>query len=229
MKKTALILILSFSFLGLSVRAVSAAAHLTVSPTSGTYSVGGTFKVTLGVDSGSDTVGGVDGVGTYDSAKLELTSIEQASAMVFSSSEDGGNCAIDKTASAGKFSFSCYSNSSVGDKVAKGDLVVITFKGKATGTAALNYTCASGSTTDSNIVKSSTVTDVIGCSENQSGSYTINSSSSGSSDTTTSAPTATGTITASSELPKTGGVGVTLGLVAFGLVSLISALFLKFL
>ena len=226
MKKV--VLILSFSFLAVSAQAVNAAAHLTVDPTSGTYSIDGTFKVTLGVDSGSETIGGVDGVGTYDSTKLELTSIDQASSMIFASSEDGGNCAIDKTAAAGKFNFSCYSNSTVGDKVAKGDLVVITFKGKSTGTASLNYTCSSGSTIDSNIVKSSTVTDVISCGENQSGSYTINSSSSGDSETATETPTPTTTGT-SSELPKTGGVGVTLGLVVFGLVSLISALFLKFL
>lgn len=231
MKKTALILILSFSFLGIGVRAVSAAPHLTVSPTSGTYNVDGTFTVTLGVDSGTETIGGVDGVGTYDSAKLELTSISQASDMVFLSSEDGGSCSIDKSVAAGKFSFSCYSNSSIGDKVAKGNLVVITFKGKSTGTASLNYTCTSGSTTDSNIVKSSTVTDVISCSENQSGSYTIQSSSSSDdeeedSDESTPTPTTTST---SSELPQTGGWGTTLGLIVFGVVSLLSALLLKFL
>ncbi|MDD4937767.1 MAG: cohesin domain-containing protein [Candidatus Shapirobacteria bacterium] len=229
MKKAALILILSFSFLSVGVRAVNAAAYLTVSPTSGSYDVDGTFTVTLGVNSGGETIGGVDGVGTYDSSKLDLVSISQASDMVFASSEDGGSCTIDKTAADGKFSFSCYSNSTVGDRAVSGNLITINFKGTSTGTASLNYTCASGSTTDSNIVKSSTVTDVITCGSNQSGSYTISEGDGDSSDDEETTSTPTPTSTTSSELPQTGSVGVTVGLVAFGLVSLISAVFLKFL
>lgn len=225
MRKAALILILSFSFLAVGARAVEAAAYLTVSPTTGSYTTGSTFTVTLGVNSGGETIGGVDGVGTYDSSKLDLTSIVQASDMVFASSEDGGSCTIDKSAADGKFSFSCYSNSTVGDKAVSGSLVTLTFEAVSSGTATLNYTCTSGSTTDSNIVKSSTVTDVITCSSNQSGSYTISGETTTSSDAT-STPTPTGT---SSELPQTGSTGLTIGLVVFGLVSLASAAFLKFL
>lgn len=227
MKKAALILILSFSFLAVGVRAVEAAAYLTVDPTSGSYSTGDTFKVTLGVNSGGETIGGVDGVGTYDSAKLDLTSIVQADGMVFADSDYGGSCTIDKTAADGKFSFSCYSNSTVGDKAVNGSLVTLTFEAVSSGTASLNYTCTSGSTTDSNIVKSSSVTDIITCSSDQSGSYTISGASTTTDDGATSTPTPTGTTT--SELPQTGATGMTVGLIVFGLVSLVSAAFLRFL
>lgn len=223
MKKNILNLFLVLGLFLMGVRSVEAAAYLTVDPSSKSVNTNDTLTVTLGVNSGSETVGGVDGVGTYDSTKLELTSIVQSSDMVFASSEDGGSCTIDKTAAAGKFSFSCYSNSSVGDKAVSGSLVTINFKAKATGTATLNYTCSGTSTTDSNIVKSSNVTDVITCASNQSGSYTIGSGSSTTESTT--APTSTTT----SELPQTGSTGMTVGLIAFGLVSLISAAFLKFL
>jgi cohesin domain-containing protein len=224
MKKLVLTLFLSLSFLTVTVRAVEAAPHLTVNPSSGSYSVDGNFDVTLGVDSSGETVGGVDGVGSYDSDRLELVSITQASNMVFANTDSGGSCAIDNSAATGKFSFSCYSNDALSDSTAVGDLVKITFKGKSEGTATLNYTCTSGSTTDSNIVKSSTVTDVIACASNQSGSWTIGSGGSTSSD-----PTSTPTIASTTELPQTGNLGVTLGIIAFASISLLSAVFLRFL
>lgn len=227
MKKTVLILSLVLAFLVVSTRAAEAAAYLMVSPGSKTYSVDDTFDVILGIDSGGEIVGGADGVGTYDSSVLELVSISQASNMVFTNTEGGGSCGLDNNI--GEFSFSCYSNDAFSDTTAVGNLVTITFKGKSAGTGVLNYTCSSGSTTDSNIVKSSTLTDIISCSENQSGSYTISGSST--SETTTT-PTSTSISTETeteTELPQTGSLGVTLGLIAFGSISLLSALFLKFL
>jgi hypothetical protein len=232
MKKSALFLVIFTStafLLAINARAVNAVAKLTLSPTSGSYSVDDTFKVTVGVDSGTETAGAVDGVGTYDSAKLELTDISQASDLVFVSGGSLGACSTKKDA-VGKFSFTCYSNDSVDDKVIKGNLVVLTFRAKTTGTANVSFTCANGSTTDSNIIKSATATDIITCSSNDSGSYTIDASSDGDSsgEEDTTEPTATRTTT-SSELPKTGGIGSTIGLISFGLVSVLGALFLKFL
>lgn len=221
MKRIVLFLFFVFTFLTVKVGAVEAAAYLTVSPTSGNYSVDDTFVVTLGVNSGGDTIGGVDGVGTYDSSKLELTSIVQADNMVFQNVDGGGACTI-KDEEDGKFSYACYANQSYGDKSVTGDLVKLTFKATNTGTANLSYTCTSGSTADSNVVGVSSITDIIACGSNQSGSYTIGDGTS----TSTSTATPTGT---STSLPRTGNTGVTIGLVAFGLVSLISAAFFKFL
>jgi LPXTG-motif cell wall-anchored protein len=220
MKKTAFLT--SFILLMLfasSVKAAVASPHLSLSPSNGNYSVDDTFTVTVNVDSASEVVGGVDGVGTYDSSKLELTSASKASGMVFESTDGGGSCSIN-TSTAGKFSFTCYSNDSLSDKAVSGSLVVLNFKAISTGTAAVSFTCTSGSTTDSNIVKTSTSGDVIVCGENVNGSYVIGESDGDSTETNT--PT-------SSTLPKTGSVSTTLGLVAFGAVSLLSAVFLKFL
>lgn len=206
-------------------KAAVASPHLYVSPSSGDHSVDDSFSVTLSVDSGSEVVGGVDAIGTYDSSKLELTSATKASSMVFDNTDSGGSCSID-TGTAGKFSITCYSNDALTDKAVNGQLVVFNFRAKATGTATLGFTCASGSTTDSNIVKSSNSADVIVCGENVGGSYTIGESS-GSDDSSDDETTTTTTTTKT--LPKSGSTGVTLGLLVFGAVSVLSAVFLKFL
>ena len=208
-----------------SVRAVMASPHLSLSPSSGNYSVNDTFSVIVKVDSGSEVVGGVDAMGTYDSSRLELVSVTKASDMVFDESDGGGYCRAGESNSGGKFGFGCGTNDNLTDKSVNGSLMVLNFKAKAVGTATVAFTCTAGSTTDTNIVKTSPVVDVIVCGENVGGSYIINAASSDSSSDTA---TATSTPT-SATLPKTGTVGVTLGLVAFGLVTVLSAVFLKFL
>lgn len=231
MKKTAWLLTI-FMFLVLSrveAKAVYAGAKLYLDPSSATKTLNETFTVTARVDSGGEVVGGIDGIGTYDSSRLELVSVTKASDMVFTNLDGGGSCQIG-TSSGGKFSFTCYANSAVDNTAVAGSLVVFSFKAKATGTATVAFSCTSGSTVDSNIVKTSTSGDIISCSENGSGSYTINGSSSSTTTTTTSTATSTPIPSSTStELPKTGNVGATIGLVSFGLVSLLSAVFLKFL
>ena len=77
MKKTAWLFNLVFIWVLLmasGVKAAIAGAHLSLSPSSGNYSVNDTFTVTMNADSASEVVGGVDAVGTYDSSRLELTS-----------------------------------------------------------------------------------------------------------------------------------------------------------
>ena len=227
MKKTAWLSTV-FVFLLVSqigVKAAYAGAKLYLDPSSATKNVNETFSVTVKADSGGEVVGGVDGIGTYDSTRLELLDITTASGMVFSSLDGSGNCQPG-TMSGGKFSFTCYANSAVDNTAISGNLVVLNFKAKATGTANVAFSCTAGSTVDSNIVKTSTSGDIISCSENGSGSYTINDG--GGSTTTTSSATST-PVPESTELPRTGNVGATIGLVSFGLVSLLSAVFLKFL
>lgn len=208
-----------------NVKAVSAAPYLYFEPAAGNYSLGEGFSVTAKINSGTETVGGADGVGVYDSTRLELVSVTQAPNMVFSDNDGGGSCRID-TASVGKFGFTCTSDFTFGDKPVNGDLVVFNFKAKAVGTAPVTFNCTTGSTTDSNIVKTSTAMDVISCSENINGSYVIGEGGGSSSSTSTpSTATTTTTTTTTAELPKTGVVETTVGLVIFGVISFISALF----
>jgi hypothetical protein len=229
MKKTAFTLN-TLLMLGLlmatGARAAIAGPHLIMEPSSGTYTTGTTFTVTAKVDSGTENVGGADGFGTYDSSKLELVSAVKASGMVFEKDNSGGTCAISSDSAVGEFNFSCYANDGLSDTPVVGNLVTFTFKTKAEGTAMVKFTCTTGSTVDSNIVKTS---DIIVCGENINGTYTINGTgSSTTTDDTTATPT-TDTTTTTSELPRTGGVGATLGLVIFGAISFISVAFLKFL
>lgn len=225
--KLNLVVGLVFLAFALSPAVALATPHLTLTPTSSSIVNGTNFEVIIGVASGTETASGVDVVGTFDASKLEIVSINK-SGTVFTM--DSLQSLTDNTL--GKFSFSAYdtSGTTVVDETLNGNLAVVIFKTKTTGTASVNFTCQTGSTIDSNIMKSTSV-DIIDCSTNQSGSYTITASA-----TTTTTPNATttatptvSTSTTQAELPKTGSVGTTVGLIVFGLVSVFSALFLKLL
>jgi hypothetical protein len=223
MKKIFCLIVLGLIFLAASP-ALAAGPLLKLNPSSGSYNVGDTFKVTLGVDSGTEKSQGVDAWLTFDKEKLEVQSIETASSPAFSFAL-GKNIYNDT----GKFDISC-SSTDMGTyqaTVLSGDLVVVTFKTKATGTATVNFVCSSGSTVDSNIFNMSAA-DVIDCASNIGGSYTINSGSS-SSEATPTQTTSTTSTSDSSELPQTGGVGTTIGLMIFGIVGILSSIALRFL
>mgnify|MGYP000934276119 CR=1 FL=1 len=227
MKKAALLFNV-FLMLGLlmttSTKAALAGPHQSFSPSSGTYTVGEEFSVTVKMDSGSQVVGGADGYGTYDSKILELVSVEEAPSLVFETTDDGGSCSVSDPES-GKFSYSCYSNSNSSSNSNNGDLVVFNFKAKAVGTGLVKFNCTQGSTTDTNIIKASPVGEIIVCSENVNGSYVVKA---GDGDDDTS-DTTEETEEETEELPKTGAIGATLGLILFGAVSVVSAVVLKFL
>ena len=234
MKKTALLFNV-FLVLGLllvvNTKAVMAGPHQEFSPATGNYTVGQSFSVTAKMTSGGDVIGGADGVGTYDSVILELVSVEKAPSLVFSTTDDGGSCNISEFET-GKFSYACYSNSNTSSNSNSGDLVVFNFKAKAVGTGLVKFTCVQDSTTDTNVIKTIPVSDVIVCSENINGSYVITAGSGAvptSTPSTPSIPSTSNNSVGTEELPQTGGIGATLGLILFGAISVVSAIFLKFL
>ncbi|MDD2225249.1 MAG: cohesin domain-containing protein [Candidatus Shapirobacteria bacterium] len=232
MKKTA-INIFTFVFAAILVtvnaNAVVAAPRLTLTPVSGSYTNGSTFAVSIGVNSETEKSSAVDVWATFDKTKLEVVSIIKSTNPPFAFEMTPK---FDNTA--GTFQFSCISTnmSAFDDAVINGELAVVTFKTKAVGTAALNFTCTSGSTTDSNIFNSD-INDVISCDANSVGSYTITGDSTATTTTTTTTPTPTTTLTptgtVTATLPQTGAMGATVGLIVFGAISLASALFLKIL
>ena len=228
------------AFLLLSSKVVAAAdPRLYFSPATGDYHVGDTFTVTMMIDSAGQVAGAADMVGTFDTTRLEITKIETAADMAFNKNIAGGSCTSGSESdwASGKFSGICYSSLSAGDEIVVGNLMTITFKAKAVGVANVNYTC-NGLPGDSNITQTDPVRDIIVCSANGSGSYTITeadgtstvtpTAATATTTTTTTAATATITGTAA-ELPQTGGIASTVGLIVFGAISLASALFLKFL
>jgi len=256
MKKTVINIftfVLAALLVAVNANAISAAPRLTLTPVTGSYTNGSEFKVSIGVNSDGEKSSAVDVWTTFDKARLEVVSIEKAANPPF---DFDMTPKINNTA--GTFEFSCASKNmnAFEDTVITGELAVVTFKAKSTGTAALNFTCSPGSTTDSNIFNSD-INDVISCSANSVGSYTITAGSSSTTVTptptkattvtptpttttnTTVTPTSTTTTSSSSttltptnattSLPQTGAVGSTVGLIIFGAISLASALFLKLL
>lgn len=200
-----------------------AAPHFTFTPTSGSYGVGSNFSVILGVDSAAENMASADIVGTFDATRLEIVSIEKVASPAFAFDYNSSTTPIIHN-DTGKFEITLNpSSSSTFDyKPANGPLLTINFRAKTAGTANLALTCQAGSVTDTNIINSSAV-DVIDCPSNQSGSYTISPATGGES-TTIITPKLTTT-----QLPKTGSVGSTIGLIVFGAVSVMGALFLRFL
>jgi len=219
-----------FAFLALltvSVKAVEAGPMLKLSNADVTPTNGGTFKVILSVDSGTAKSIGVDAWMTFDSTKLEVVSIESVPVPAFSYSM-GKN--IFNTTGMFDISFNADANTGSADAaVAKGDLALITFKALSTGVADVKFTCITASTKDTNIFDTN-ATDVIDCASNINGSYTINASSGGSTNPTSTPTTVVNNVTsAPGELPKTGGFETTIGLMIFGLVGALAGVALKWL
>lgn len=233
------------AFLSMGVTPALAGPALKFSPSSGSYSNGSTFKVTITVDSETQKSAAVDAYGTFDSSKLEVVSIDAAAvpAFPFSMGKD-----IFNTDGRFQIYFSPTSDTVISEAPAiKGDLAVVTFRAKSVGTAEVKFTCASGSTLDSNIFNIEGV-DVIDCASNVNGLYTISSSggttventpvptatavptSTTSSSTTTSTTTSSSsTTTTGTELPRTGAVETTIGILIFGIVGIMAGFFLKWL
>ncbi len=221
-----LILVLFVTFIGIKP-AYAAGPMLKFTPSSGTYDLNSTFKVTIGIDSGTEKTQAVDVWSTFDASKLKVVSIVKAATPAFDFAMGEAN--IDNAA--GKFSvlFSPSAGSASFEATAvSGDLAVVTFEAKSAGTAAVNFTCSQGSTIDSNIFNTAT-NDVINCALNQNGSYTISSSGGNTSGGVTPTDAPVNAETTSSELPRTGSVGTTIGLLVFAVVGVLSSFALRFL
>ncbi len=152
----------------------TSSAYLYFNPQNQNQKIGDTFQVTAGVNSLSNIIGGVDVVGTFDSSKLELISINKSSSMVFNK----GDCSILKKDNiTGNFSLSCFVDNSSQVMAVKGNLVNLTFKAKLVGSAKIQFVCKQNSLNDSNIVNLSDVKDLIACDRNINANIVITSGS----------------------------------------------------
>lgn len=226
MNKIRPILFAVLLLLATQAKAVLAGPMLKLTSPTGSYENGSTFKVTIGVDSGTAKSMAVDAFMTFDASKLEVSSIDAVgtgtTAFVFSMGKNIFNAD-------GKMdmSFNPTGDAVLSDSTAiKGDLAVITFKAKGTGTAEVKFTCTAGSTIDTNIFDT-TGNDVIDCASSINGSYTITAGAGGS----TAVPTTVvnNVTTVPGELPRTGGFETTLGLMIFGIVGALAGVALKWL
>ncbi len=224
MKKICLSLLSLMVCLGLwvsSVRAVEA-AYFTLSPASASHSVGEQFDVVVGIESGTDKVYAADIWASFDASKLEIVSIVKAFEPedlpnIIVASKNFDNNAGTITASVQNQSTSSHETAIMTNQ----PILKITFKAKATGVASFNYTCSAGSTNDCNVLSADSYDDVIVCSSNQSGSYTIQAGTGG-----VTEPTIAPVTTTTSELPQTGMVEYTVGFLVLAVIMLVISTFL---
>jgi hypothetical protein len=232
--KSKLFLIMGLIAVGVMVAPVEALAvpHFTLTPASESETVGQNFDVIMGVDSDTDKVVGMDIVATFDAARLEIVDVQKGSIpegeTYYQFDYTASLPKFDNTAGTFSINLSPRSSSIYEGPVAKQELLKITFRPKATGVATVNYTCQANSLLESNIIQASTVVDVVDCTANQSGSYTIAAGTGGESEAVTPTPTTTTTTTTStSQLPRTGGIMDTIVMIVIGISSMFAAAYLK--
>lgn len=230
MRKFCLSLFLLVFLGGMFLPGSAEAANFTLKPASGSYTVGQEFDVVVGITSGTSKVFAADIWATFDASKLEMTNVVAAfDSSVLPLSVVKTDASINN--STGVMKISVQNSQSVSfESVPMSDqpILRITFKAKATGTASFLFTCSQGSVNDSNIIDADTYEDVIACASNQSGSYTITSSTGGDEgvDSTTTTTTTSTTVTGDTELPQTGVIEYTLGFGLLALVLLVVSAFL---
>lgn len=205
-----------FVFLFVNPTLALAAPHLSLDPSSGTISTSGT-SVTVKIDTSGQAAKSAKAVITFDTAKFEISSVtagsffDEVSHNIYNSS---GQVVINANLSLG---------SSLETKTGTGTLATLLVKAKASsGTGDLTFSCTAGSSTDSGI-NDATPTDIIDCTANINGSYSLGAATGG---TTSPSPSST---TKASSLPVAGSTGPTTVLLAIGLALILLPLPLLFL
>jgi hypothetical protein len=214
------IFFVSLCLFSLAAKAYAAEPHLEVSPSSGTISTSGT-DIDVNIDTGGLEAKSAKAVINFDSTKLEVVSVtegtffDEVSHNIYNSS---GEVVINANLSLG---------SSLESKTGTGTIATLNIKSKLdSGTGNLTFDCTEGSSTDSGI-NDPTPVDIIDCTANINGSYTLGSSTG---ETTASpAPSASSSITggpqpSASSLPTAGTVTPTLSLLLIGLGFIILSL-----
>jgi hypothetical protein len=197
-----------FLFLGPSLAwAQTSNPHLSLSPTVKEVAPQVSFNTTVSIDTGGELTSGVDAIIEYNSSILEVVSVSEGT---FYPTITTLNNTVGKVEIYGIAD-------SASPKSGTGTLATITFRGKATGTATVNFLCQTGGTSDSNI-NSTDNEDIIVCADNINASYIIESSQEEA--TTTATPTAT----TSQELPQTGFLEPTALIIGGGIILIILGL-----
>ncbi|MGB9707055.1 MAG: cohesin domain-containing protein [Microgenomates group bacterium] len=245
LKKLLSFLSLLFFFLLAKNQVFAADPHLFLSPASGSYSQ--KFDVEIKVDTGGQAAGGVDVLLEFPKNLLKIEKVTKGTAFteVFSSIKNDE----------GKLRISAYFPFTEAGKSYNGTdglIATINFNPLGTGTAAVNFVCTPGSTGDSNIVEKITTKDIIVCSANVNGSYTLTGEGvvqptatptpggavstptptpregAVSTPTPTPTPPSGATPTPTPPLPVSGSITQTFGLLGLGIFALLTGLALAF-
>lgn len=172
-----LLALILFLVVGLIFVPSALAATFSLSPSTATKNVGTTFNVNIVLDTKGDAVTGATAILTYDTAKLEVvdsdttqTGIQIKPGTIFNQAPLTNTV----NTSTGQIR---YDSGSLGSTyTGSGTMATITFKTLLAGTAKVDYTFTSGSTTNTSLVAASSpagtnlLTGVTG------GTYTISAS-----------------------------------------------------
>ena len=202
-----------------SVRPVLAASpHLSLSPASGSFS--GTFNLDVKIDSGGQNAGGADVYLSFPKDKLRIDSFTKATGddkaftQIYSLiKNDEGRLRV----------FGYFASTEAGQSFSgsSGLIGTINFTVLAGAKADISFLCTAGQTNDSNVTAKADSSDIIVCSANVNGSYTV-STSGGSSTTPTSTPSTSLRASPTPTPPVTGAEDYTYSLIGFGLITLLT-------
>ncbi|MGB9911687.1 MAG: cohesin domain-containing protein [Microgenomates group bacterium] len=208
--------------------------HFFLSPTTGNFS--NDFSVEIRIDTGNKAVGGVDVYLQFPQNLLKVKSVTPGTAFTevpyLIKNEEG------KLILSGYFS---NTEAGLSFNGTNGLIATATFQIVSSGSANLNFICNSGETNESNIIEKTTSQDIVVCSANQGGIYTLSSSTSNVTSitptpTSIKTPTPTSTFTSGSlstptstpSIPVTGVSFPTIFFSVFGTLILLTGLLLKF-
>jgi hypothetical protein len=203
---------------------LAADPHLTLSPASGSYS--GSLELQIKINTGGKAAGGVDIYLDFPKDKLSAASFT-------------GGTAFPKTYSLiknaeGKWRISgWFPLEQAGESFNGADGLVGTAKFTVleAGNAAVTFVCTPGQTNETNIVEKTVTQDVVVCSANVGGAYTLATGGSSPTATPTPGPTNTPgarTPTATPTMPATGIDAPTIGLLGLGILAVLTGLVLAF-
>lgn len=186
MRNKILIILLGILFLFFSPKKIGASdPHFFLSPQTGSYS--GTFDLEVKIDTGGQAAGAADIYLTFPANLLKIQKITKGDAF--------GELTSSINNTSGNLRASAYFSAQEAGKSFNGVGLVatITFEVLSAGSVNLNFVCTPNTTNDSNIIEKVTSKDIIVCSANINGSYTLTSSGSSSVPTSTPTPNPTST------------------------------------
>jgi hypothetical protein len=182
--------------------ALASAATLSLSPTTGSHAVGDTFDVTINVDTSSVATNGTDAYVRFDSTVLEVVDANTGTEGVQITPGSIYSQTSYNLVESGKISFSGSKSSGSAGYSGSGVLATIKFRALTVATnSAVTIDFTSGSTTDSNVINTSSQ-DVL--TAVTSAAYTVTEAGSG---TDTDTDTDTDGANGNSGTDGTGGSG----------------------
>lgn len=193
-----------------------AAATLSLSPVSGTFSTGQTFDTAINLNTGGASVAGVDVVINFDQTKLQLVEAIEGTILQQYIGESINN-------STGVFQISGIASTQQNVFNGSGTFATLRFKAYSPGTANVTINFTAGSSTDSNVADFSTSQDILGSVTNAQYTITgspiaIGSASTGTTTTTTTTTGSSSSLSPTSSLPVTATNFPTLALIVFGIM-----------